>query len=110
MAPLIRPILDEAGLELLRLALADYGVDAVQERLGPVGQAALSRGDLDGARRACRDVDRVATLTRLFALGCEIAEAAAVEALRPLPLERAVQAQLVERSACAVRAALDLRP
>ena len=104
------PLLAARDLDLLRAAVAEYTVDGVQDALGLHGQAALSRGDVLGARRACPGSDRVALLTRLFVLGCTVPETDAVRALAPLPLDRALAAGFVERSAGEVRAALDLRP
>ncbi|MGN6607296.1 MAG: DUF7782 domain-containing protein [Jatrophihabitans sp.] len=108
------PVLPPADLDRLRQAIDTYTVDAVQQRLGLAGQAALARGDLIGARRALAaeaGEDRVGVLTRLFVLGDALPEPQAAAALDPLPLDPAVAAGLVERCGDGeVRAALDLRP
>jgi hypothetical protein len=106
----IRGLLDEPATDALRTALAGYTVDAVHERIGLAGQAALGRGDLRGAARQLSGDDRLATLVRLFLLGDEADEAAARSAFTPLPLDTAFAAGLLERSVGAVRASLDIRP
>lgn len=107
---MITPLLDEAGIAALRSAIADYTAGAVHEHIGIEGQAALGRGDLDGARRRCPPADRLATLIRLFMLGCAADEADVSAALAPLPIEQAAAAGLVECSGGEVRSGLDLRP
>jgi methylase of polypeptide subunit release factors len=105
-----RALVDERGIDQLRTALAGYTVDAVIERLGLVGQAALNRADLAGVARAVRGNDRLATLIRLFVVGLPVDDRAARHALAPLPPEAAVAAGLVEFSAGSARALLDVRP
>lgn len=108
--PVTHGLLDERATDDLRAALTGYTVDAVHERIGLAGQAALTRGDLRGAGRHLAGDDRVATLVRLFLLGDEVGEPAARDAFAPLSLDRAGAAGLVDRSAGAVRALLDIRP
>jgi hypothetical protein len=55
----IAAMLDDPGLDRLRTALAGYTVDAVDERLGLRGRAALDRTDLRGASRALAGGDAV---------------------------------------------------
>ena len=112
MPPAAAALLPPHDLDRLRAALACYTVDSVHEALGPVGQAAHSRGDLTGVARALRGADdaRLATLIGLFLLGQEVDEAAARAAFGSLPLEAAAAAELVAVSAGAVRAGLEIRP
>jgi methylase of polypeptide subunit release factors len=102
------PLLGPAALTLLRRALDDFTVDAVQELLGPIGRSAHERGDLTGVARVLPPGERLSTLVRMFLLGAEVDEAAARTALRPLDLEAADA--LVVRNAGGVRARLEVRP
>ncbi|HZZ97421.1 MAG TPA: methyltransferase [Jatrophihabitantaceae bacterium] len=102
------PLLDSFALDALGAALARYTVDDVHALLGLVGRAAHERGDLAGVARLLPRGDRLADLVRLFLLGDEIDERAARAALHPLALEAATP--LLERSAGAVRARLEIRP
>jgi methylase of polypeptide subunit release factors len=102
-------LLDARGTEQLRAALRGFTVDAVHERLGLPGQAALDRGDLRGAARSLHGGDDpLATLIRLFLLGEPVPEPAARAALDPLPLP--VAGALLTRSGSEVRALVDVRP
>lgn len=103
-------LLDEADTALLADAVRGFTVDAVAGLLGPAGQAELARGDLCGVARRVPDDSPLATLVRLFLLGREVPEVDARAALRPLPLPTAAGAALVELSAGAVRALVDVRP
>ncbi|MEO9138689.1 MAG: methyltransferase [Jatrophihabitans sp.] len=112
MDSVIEPLLGPADLARLRTALDDFTVDAVSQTLGPVGDAALGRGDRAGvARQLDTAVDaRLAALLRLFLLGAEVEEKDARRALHPLDLAAADAAGLVGVSAGACRALLDVRP
>jgi hypothetical protein len=96
--------------ERLRAAMQGYTVGAVNETLGPAGQAALGRADLAGVSRQLRGDGALETLVRLFLVGGEVAESAVRAALRPLPLESAYAAGLLTNSAGRVRALFDIRP
>ncbi|HEV7205649.1 MAG TPA: methyltransferase [Jatrophihabitans sp.] len=106
------PLLDPADVDRLRAALGDFTVAAVHDLLGPAGQAAHSQNDLSYVRRVVRGAGagHLATLVALFLLGDEVDESAARAALAPLALEAAIGTGLVEVSAGAVRARLDVRP
>ena len=107
----MRPgLLDEDATQRLRAALAGYTVDAVHDRLGLVGQAALARADRHGVARRIGGTDRLATLLRLFALGADVDEDAAAAAFAPLHLDEAMTAGLLDRAGGRVRARLDVRP
>jgi methylase of polypeptide subunit release factors len=101
------PIADAVALGHLGEALRPFTPDAVQHRLGPVGQAAHQRGDLLGVERVLGD-DPVSTLTRLFLLGLPVPVAQARAALAPLALD-SVPA-LLRRDGDAIRARLEVRP
>jgi methylase of polypeptide subunit release factors len=103
-------LFDERDIESLRTALGEYTVEAVHELIGPVGQAALTRGDLAGVARQVSGDQRLSTLVRLFILGGEVPERAAEAAFRPLPLDLAYAAGLLTASNGAVRALIDVRP
>ena len=103
-------LLDPDATARLRASLTGYTVDAVNERLGLVGQAALGRGDLAGVARRLPGSDRLATLVRLFLLGSAVGQDAAAAALDPLRLDEAEAAGLVSRSGRSVRASIDIRP
>jgi hypothetical protein len=102
------PLLEPRALESLRATLADFTPDAVHRALGPVGQAGLDRGDLLLAGRELPTHDPIATLTRLFLLGEDVAQADAREALGGLSPEDAPE--LLQQDADAVRARLEIRP
>jgi SAM-dependent methyltransferase len=106
------PVLAPPALSQFRRALDGFTVDAVHELLGLVGQAAHERGDLQGVARVLARADqqdgRLATLARLFLLGLAVDEREARAALHPLSIDAA--GPLVERSAGAVRARLEVRP
>jgi len=107
----MRPgLLDDDATGRLRAALGGYTVDAVADRLGLAGEAALQRADLAGVARQVRGDDPLATLLRLFVLGAAVDERAAAAALAPLRLDEAVAAGLVEQAGSQVRAGLDVRP
>lgn len=93
------------------LRAASFTVDSVNALLGPVGDAALGRGERVPALRATADGSRLSTLIRLFALGAGVPGEAAGAALGPLGLDDAVTIGLLEPAAAGeVRAAVDLRP
>ena len=102
------PILDAAGLDALRAALTRFTPDAVQDELGPVGQAAHGRGDLLGVERALTGDDPLPTLIRLFLLGVPVPVSAARAALAPLRPEDAPA--LLDVGPDDVRARLEVRP
>jgi methylase of polypeptide subunit release factors len=105
------PLLDPAGIDRFRTALAPFTVDGVHEFLDLPGEAALRRGDLAGVgRRALAGGGRLGTLIRLFLLGEEVDEGSARMSLAPLELAEAQRGGLVEVSAGGVRARLDVRP
>ena len=103
-------LLDDRGIAQFRQALQGYTVDAVHAAIGPIGQAALDRGDLLGVARQLPGRDPLSTLVRLFLLGRDVPEAEARAALDPLPAEAAVGAGLLALSAGTARARLDVRP
>lgn len=103
-------LLPPPGIERLRTALSGYTVDAVHALFGPVGQAALRRGDHAGARRQLPSGERLSTLARLFLLGDEVPGSDARAALYPLPWAEAAAAGLVVESGAEARALLDVRP
>src|SRR3954452_14447260 len=87
--PVTRGLLDERATAQLRAALADYTVDAVHERIGPAGQAALARADLSGVAGELGGDTALATFLRVFLLGDKSGERAAGTAFAPLTLETA---------------------
>ena len=108
-------MLPRAELDRLGIALTGFTPDAVTTVLGPVGESALTRGELDGAARALAPggraaTDPVAVLTRLFLLGRPVPVAAAAGALAPLGIEAAVDHGLLLRDGDEVRATLEVRP
>ncbi len=106
------PLLGEAGVGQLRAALTESGYtpEGVTALLGPIASAALGRGDLAAVRHATADGGPLMTLIRLFAAGGDASEAEARDALKPLALEDAYRAGLLEHRGGRVRAGLDLRP
>lgn len=88
------------------LTRADYTVGAVHGLLGDTGHRALLRNETTPALRATGDGSRLATLTRLFALGAPVAADAAAAAL---PVPAMLEAGLLERSVDEVRALVDVR-
>ncbi|WP_211240923.1 DUF7782 domain-containing protein [Hamadaea tsunoensis] len=117
-------ILDDTDIARLReaLATARFTQKGVAARLGPAAVAAAGREDFratlavtaPGSARASRqefgqgDGDTLATLIRLFLASQTEPEAAVARALGGLPLERALEGGLLERSGDGVRAAVDL--
>ena len=91
------PLLDPAGIGMLRAALraAGYTSGGVADRIGPQATAALGRADHRAALRATEDRDPLATLIRLFicaqAEPHDVAEDALAEVAEP------IVAHLVER-------------
>jgi methylase of polypeptide subunit release factors len=106
----VAPLLDDAGIDRLRSALAQFTVDAVHDALGVVGTAALDRGDLRGARRELAGDSPLRTSVLLWTLGEVVSEKDARTALGPLTLEEAEAAGLVTTSGGEARALLDIRP
>ncbi|MCX5042580.1 methyltransferase [Aldersonia sp. NBC_00410] len=92
------------------LLRAGYHPDALLEVLGADAHDALGRSEPVPARRAARDAGEIGTLIRLFLLGDELPQAQVAAALRPLDIERAAAAGLLERGGDGLRAGLDLRP
>ena len=110
---MVTPLLPTADLERLRAALvtAAYTVDGVTDLLGPAGEAALARADLAGVRRVLRpEAGPLADLCRLFLVGDDVAAADAATAFGAVPVDTLAAAGLLETSAGAVRAAMDVRP
>lgn len=103
-------LLAPRGIEAMRVALAEFSVDAVAAVLGIEGEALLARGDMTGVRRILPRDNRTATLVRLFLLGDPVDEPQARAALAPLDLAEAEGAGLLACSAQAVRALVDIRP
>lgn len=99
-----------AFAEPLRAAFlaAAYTASGVTDRLGPVAERALARGEPAAARRACADGDVLATLIRLFLLAEAVAE---VDAETVLGGTGRASGLLVDGPGDgAVRAAIDVRP
>lgn len=97
------------------LAAAEYTVDGVGARLGPVAAAALAREERVPALRATGGLDGdggnpLETLVRLFLLERPVSGASAARALAPLSLPAAVAAGLVIGDGDRVRAGIDVRP
>ena len=103
----VAPILDAPRLADLAEALRPFTPDAVQQLLGPVGQAAHQRGDLLGVERVLGD-DPLSTLVRLFLLGLPVPVAQARDALSPLDPDRA--RALLGVDGDLVQARLEVRP
>jgi methylase of polypeptide subunit release factors len=103
------PLLDQAGVDRLRAALADadYTAAGIDRLLGESGSAALGRGDLLTVRHMAAGDDALSTLIRLFVAGGCASERAGGAALN---LPDAYAAGLLERDGDQVRAGLDLRP
>lgn len=108
--PSFEPLLDTDGLDRLREALSGYTADALYNDLPPDAADGLGRGDLPRLRRNLDGDARLTTLVRLFVLGDPVPEAAAEQALAPLPVERAVASGLLVRSPGRVAGGYDLRP
>jgi methylase of polypeptide subunit release factors len=100
---LTRPadLLPLAGRLRALFAAADFTVDGVADRLGPVASGALGRDDLVPALAVVDRPDRLDALIRLFLLAQD--EPAAAAAFLP-------EAVLEPAGPGQVRAALDLRP
>ncbi|MCO1574962.1 methyltransferase [Crossiella sp. SN42] len=104
--------IDDQVCDRLRTAFlsADYHADGVLELLGPAAHAALGRGELEPAARACADGGALGALVRLFLLNEPVRESEAAAALRPLPVAEAITAGVLRADGEQVRAALDIRP
>ena len=91
------------------LEAADFTVDAVLDRIGDAGQAALGRNSTVASLVALGDADdALATLTRLWPLQQEV-PAAAVR--RVLPVDQLLDAGLLEPApGDHLRASVDVRP
>lgn len=85
---------------------AGYTVDGVAERLGPLAQRALGRGETVPARRSTAGGGRLDTLIRLFLLQMAVPAAALAAAV---PAGAARELGLVEESGGEARALLDVR-
>ncbi len=112
-----QPVFAPDVIAALRQALRrDFGSAAVAEALGTGGEAALSRSDLSAVDRLTRGGSPTETWIRLFVLGLPVSTDDAGAALRPLSVEAALAAGLLEPatetagSDDRVRAALDVRP
>ncbi|MDO5500471.1 MAG: methyltransferase [Propionibacteriaceae bacterium] len=102
----------EHTADRLRAALidAEYTVDAVLARIGEAGQRALGRNSTIAADWALgRDVDPLATLTRLWLLQQPVARAVVDRALPGL-IDELVAAGILSTDATTVAAAVDVRP
>jgi methylase of polypeptide subunit release factors len=86
---------------------AGYSVDGVADRLGPLAQRALGRGETVPARRSTASGDPLDTLVRLFLLQMAVPAAALATAVPP---GAARELGLVEESGGEARALLDVRP
>ncbi len=112
-----RPVLLEADAAVgLRVALAEWTVDSIGERLDERAMEAFSRENVAPALLAARalEADRTVALTRLFLLGDEVSARDFAAAVPEAPLDVWVAAGLVQASGRgrddAVRALVDLRP
>ncbi len=106
------PLSDAAATDRLGtdLRVAGYTADDVTELLGVSAHRALGRGEFAPALRATRDPSPLATLTRLFLLGCTEDERTVSRALPRTGITAAIEQGVLERSGDAIRAALDIRP
>ncbi|RJQ82323.1 SAM-dependent methyltransferase [Pseudonocardiaceae bacterium YIM PH 21723] len=104
----MNPLFSDAFCDQLRshFQAAEYTTDGVIDLLGPDVHAALGRGETEPARRML-GADALDTLVRIFLLGDSASDTTAAKAL---PVEEALAAGLLERSAGEVRSALDARP
>jgi hypothetical protein len=104
-------VVDAIGADLRE---AGYTIDRVAELLGEEANAALGRGVWWPALRATRagpaDRQRLAVLVRLFLLGTDEPREQVQAALPSTPLAILAVNGVLEVSAGAVRAALDIRP
>lgn len=104
------PVLREISRLRDALLAADYTVDPVSARLGPVAAAALARAETTPAQRELAgDGSPLATLIRLWPLQGEVARAEASLALPGL-LDVLAEAGIVQVSGEVVRARVDIRP
>lgn len=105
-----RGILDHADTDRFREALASAGFTSagIAERLGPAAMESAGREDFRPALAMTEKGDRLDTLIRLFLAGQMESEKAITLALHPLPLSRALDAELVEFVAGGFRAGVDL--
>ncbi|MBF6138191.1 methyltransferase [Nocardia otitidiscaviarum] len=96
----------------LRAALTRVGYDAdtLLDVLGDAAHSALGRSEPVPVRRAARAAGELGVLIRLLLLGDPVSEREAAAALRPVDIEAAVAAGLLDREGGEVWAALDLRP
>ncbi len=104
---------DPALLDALRedLAAAPFGVEAVEERLGPVAAAAFGRGQTLPARRAVAGAsDPLGVLIACFSLGLPTAADDLAVALPRTGVTGAVELGIVEPHGAHVVALCDLRP
>jgi methylase of polypeptide subunit release factors len=108
----VPPCLSPAAAVALRTALtrAGYTTDGVRALLGPAAHAALGRGEVEPAFRACRDGGELGVLVGLLLLGAVQPDAAVAAALAPLTPAEAAAAGLLRRDGDGWVAALDLRP
>ena len=104
-------LLSPADVDRLRasLAAAGYDYEGVAELLGPTAHRALFRNETTPGLRATGDGSPLATLTRLWLLQAPVPLARA-EAALPGLLGPLGSAGLLEESAGAVRARMDVRP
>ncbi|MBB5872360.1 methylase of polypeptide subunit release factors [Allocatelliglobosispora scoriae] len=103
-------LLDPADTARLREALSSAGFTpaGIAERLGPVAMEAAGREDFRPTLATTVERDRLNTLIRLFLAGQIEAEADVASALKPLPLARALEAELIEFVSGGIRAGVDL--
>lgn len=106
--------MNEALLERLRhdLDAADYRAGAVRALLGVDAEAARLRGVLLPGKRALAQLgdEALATLVRMFLLGCEVSSDALEVALPRLGVEGARELGLVAPGSAGFVAALSLNP
>jgi hypothetical protein len=105
------PSVDRAVLTELRVALqnADYTVERIEATLG-VGELSAVPGVVAIHRRRLTGDDPFSVLARLFALGDAVDAQQAVEAFKPLPLDRLAGLGLLHRADEGVRASVRLVP
>lgn len=89
-----------------------FTVAGLERALGPEAVAALGRSDAATVRRRVRDAGIVGVLVRLFILGDPVPRADVAAALRGVPAQQGVEANLwtLVDGGSALRSLIDLRP
>jgi methylase of polypeptide subunit release factors len=98
-----------AGLRTAFLR-TDYTADGVLELLGADAHSALGRGEPVPVRRACDDGGELGVLIRLLLLGDTCATRDVAAALKPVAVDDAIAAGMLDPDGDGVRAAIDVRP